>query len=360
MLEASSLLPEFDDIKTKGTPGRRAAAIRQIGDLFVAGASRFEAQHVELFDGILTGLLFDTEPRVRAELAESLASLTNAPPMLVKQLAGDAEIRIAAPLLRLSPVIDEPTLAEIARIRGQHHLLAISERSTLPETVTDILLRRGERDVVRRVAGNAGAALSVVGYSGLLKRAGDDGMLAMALGQRPDLSEPDLRQLLAASADVVRRKIFQTADATRKTSIAKAMVEMSGQARPQTVRRDFGPAQRAVVALHRAGGLKPEALLRCAGERNYEEAVAILAAISGLPLSTVDHIVIRDKRDSVLVLGRALGLDWPTVRSVLALRLPPGRTLSATDSESLRLNFERLAITTAQRVLQFWKTRPPV
>ena len=50
------------------------------------------------------------------------------------------------------------------------------------------MVRRGERDVVRRAAGNAGALFSYAGYSGLIKRAGDDAMLTLAVGQRADLS----------------------------------------------------------------------------------------------------------------------------------------------------------------------------
>jgi len=64
---------------------------------------------------------------------------------------------IAGPLLRRSPVIDEGALIDIARIKGQGHLLAMSERPALSPGVTDVIVRRGDRDVVRRAAGNAGA-----------------------------------------------------------------------------------------------------------------------------------------------------------------------------------------------------------
>ena len=96
----------------------------------------------------------------RAELAERLSVLANAPRGLVGQLAHDDEIAIAGPLLRRSPVIDEKMLIEIASMKGQGHLLAMAERPTLSTDLTDVIVARGDRDVVRRAAGNAGAAFS--------------------------------------------------------------------------------------------------------------------------------------------------------------------------------------------------------
>ena len=95
--------------------------------------------------------------RYAAEFAERLAAVANAPPALVHQLIRADEIVIAGPLLRRSPLIDEPTLIDIARGKGQEHLLAISGRPSLSIGVTDVIIRRGDREVVRSVAGNAGA-----------------------------------------------------------------------------------------------------------------------------------------------------------------------------------------------------------
>ncbi|MFX7663266.1 DUF2336 domain-containing protein, partial [Acinetobacter baumannii] len=86
--------------------------------------------------------------------------VANAPRHLVGRLAREDEIAIAGPLLRQSPVIDESALVEIAREKGQQHLLAMAERPTLSTGVTDVLVRRGDRDVVRVTATNAGAAFS--------------------------------------------------------------------------------------------------------------------------------------------------------------------------------------------------------
>ena len=91
------------------------------------------------------------------------------------------------------------------------------------------------------------------------------------------------------------------------------------------VQRDYAPAQKAIVDLHRAGGLNQEALARFAQDRKVEETVAALAAISGLTIPAVEQVVCGSKRDSILILGRALGLEWATVRALVPLRLAAGR-----------------------------------
>src|SRR6202000_1290302 len=127
------------------------------------------------------------------------------------------------PLLRRSPVIDDAALVEIARFKGQGHLLAMSEPATLSSDLTDVIVRRGDRDVVRRAAGNSGALFSEAGYSALIKRAGHDGVLTLAVGQREDLSAAQLKDLLAGSIDIVRRRLFEVVKPERETATRHAM-----------------------------------------------------------------------------------------------------------------------------------------
>ena len=54
-------------------------------------------------------------------------------------------------------------------------MLAISRRKVLAETVTDVLVERGNRDVALSAAQNTGAKFSEAGYIRLVKRSeGDD------------------------------------------------------------------------------------------------------------------------------------------------------------------------------------------
>ena len=357
MAFATSLIPGLDEIVRGDDPERRADAARRIAELFFNGASQFRPEHVEFFDMILVGLVPRTELIVRADIAERLSSVVNAPRILVGQLAREDEIMIAGPLLRRSPALDEDLLVEIAREKGQEHLLAMAERPTLSTGVTDVIVRRGDRDVVRRTAGNAGAAFSPIGYSALIRRAGQDGVLTLAIGQRDDLSDDNLKELLAGSIDVVRRRLLDVTKPARQAAIRHAMTDISGLMAPVEGRRNFEPAQRAVLALHDAGNLNESALLEFAKAHQYEESTAALSAMSGVKIATLDRLISGDRYDPILIVSKVIGLEWPTVRALIVLRIGPNRVPSPSDIEGARANFARLMPSTAERVVTFWKTR---
>jgi uncharacterized protein (DUF2336 family) len=357
MTFAASLIPGLDEIVRQGDPERLAEVARQITELFVRGAANFQPDHVDLFDRVLIDLVPHTEIPARAGLAERLSVLANAPRSLIGQFAREDEISVAGPVPRRSPVIEEQALVEIARIKGQGHLLAMTERPRLSSDLTDVIMWRGDRDVVRRAAANAGALFSQAGYSSLIKRAAKDGVLTLTVGQRADLPDPLLKELLAGSMDVIRRRLFEVAKPGRQVAIGRAMSEISGMSERVDSRRDFAPAQRAILALHRAGHLNEAALLGMAKAHRYEEAVAALSAISGVQIATLDRLMAGDRHDPILILGKAIGLEWATVRALILLRLGPARMSSPTDIENLRTNFMRLMPSTAERVVSFWQTR---
>src|SRR6202048_1656773 len=359
MTVATSLIPGLDEIVRHGDPKRRAEAARRIAELFLMGAKNFRPDHVDLFDGILIDLVPHTELAARVDLAERLSVLANAPRALVGQLAREEEILIAGPLLRRSAVIDERALLEIARIKGQGHLLAMSERPTLSPNLTDVIVRRGDREVIRRAAGNGGAKFPQAGYSTLIRRASQDGVLTLAVGQRDDLSADQLKDLLAGSMDIIRRRLSEVVKPGRQAAIKQAMSELSGAVAVEVVesRRDFAPAQRTILALHGAGELNEAALLGFAKSYKYEESVAALSAMSGVKIATLDRLIAGDRYDPILIVGKTIALEWPTVRALILLRRGPHRVAAPADIESARVNFGRLMPSTAERVVSFWQTR---
>jgi hypothetical protein len=111
------------------------------------------------------------------------------------------------------------------------------------------------------------------------------------------------------------------------------------------------------MALHRDGYLNEGALLGFAKVHKYEESVAALSAMSGVKIPTLDRLISGDRYDPILIIGKTIGLEWATVRALILLRLGPNRAPSAADVERARANFGRLMPSTAERVVNFWKTR---
>jgi uncharacterized protein (DUF2336 family) len=360
MTVATSLIPGLDDIIKCGDPRRRGEIARAIAALFFRDSARLRPELIDLFDNLLIDLVPHAELASRVDLAERFSQLNNAPRHLVGQLARENEIMVAGPVLRRSPVLDDAALVEIARLKGQGHLLAMTERPVLSAVITDVLVERGDRDVVRRAAANAGAVFSPASYSELIKRAAQDGVLTLRIGQRNDLSGEHLKELLDGTLDVVRRRLSSVVNPIRQIEIRRAMASIEEATLPPGPRRDFSAAQRTVLDLHQGGHLGESALLGFAKAHKYEEAIASLSKMSGVRISILDRLIAGDRYDPILILGRVLNLGWPTVRALILLWYGPHRTPADADIEAARMNFTRLMPATAERVVNFWRNRQTI
>src|SRR5262249_62171962 len=114
------------------------------------------------------------------------------------------------PVLTQSPQLDNAALVENARTKSQQHLLAISKRKSLAETVTDVLVERGDRQVALSAAENPGAKFSEAGYIRLVKRAEGDDQLAQSVGSRAEIPRHHFLRILAKASQAVRAKLEAT------------------------------------------------------------------------------------------------------------------------------------------------------
>src|SRR3972149_6971716 len=103
VLEERSLLVEIEGAFASGSAGKQAEILRRVTDLFLAGASNYSGEQVDLFDGVISRIAERIEAKARAELANRLAPAENAPLATVRQLARDQSIDGAGPVLTQSP-----------------------------------------------------------------------------------------------------------------------------------------------------------------------------------------------------------------------------------------------------------------
>jgi len=358
MTVAASLIPELERVLQYGSPEKCEELLAGITSLFLSGASRFNEDHIALFDEVFARLIEDIEMRARAQLSEQLAPIKNAPPNIVRRLACDDEVSVASPVLTRSPRLTDTDLKNIAGSKGQGHLLAISERRDISESVTDVLVRRGDRRVVRTIAGNEGARFSQKGFSTLVERAADDGMLAEKIGQRPDVPPRLFRTLLLQATAVVQQRLLATVPPETAAEIRRVLAKVSddiGSKVPGAA--NFAGARAVVLALKENGELDEHALADFAKDRGYEETVITLAELTSVPVETVERLMAGDRSDPVLILCKAAKFSWPTVRAIILVR-PSGKGTSTQALDTAYANFERLSASTAQRVVRFWQVQP--
>jgi uncharacterized protein (DUF2336 family) len=353
---ATSLIPELEDVVQHGSRRKRVETLQRITALFLAGASRYSDQHVDLFDDVFGLLIKEIESKALAELSSRLAPVANAPIKVIRTLAHDDDIAVAGPVLKLASRLKEADLVDLARTKSQAHLQAISSRRALGEAVTDVLVRRGDRDVARSVAGNREARLSETGFFRLVKRAETDGILAEKVGLRPDIPPQMFRELLTKATAIVHKRLLASAPSELKADIRRVLEKVSNEVGARAGPRDYRAAQRVVLGMHRAGTMNETALAAFATDGKYEETVVALAALSKVPISIADRLMASERPDPVLILCKAAGMAWPTVKSVIAVR-PDGKAASNQGVDSAFANYGRLSASTAQRVVRFWQVR---
>jgi uncharacterized protein (DUF2336 family) len=358
MAASASLIQELEEVLQHGSAERRVKTLQRITALFLNGADSFNEDHVSLFDDVLVRMISEIESKARAELAHRLAPVSNAPVQVVRTLAKDDDITVAAPVLQQSPRLGDADLVDIAKTKSQEHLLAISARQEIAPTVTDELVKRGNREVVRTVAENRGAQLSKDGFSRLVSKAEDDGVLAEKVGQRPDIPPQLFRELLLKATAVVQQRLFATAKPETRAEIQRVLARVSSEVGSRSAPRDYTAARQTVEKLKRDGKLDEAALVEFANARQYEETVASLAVICAVPIEVVDRLMSGDRPDPILILCKSAGWGWPTVRAIIMAR-PSGRGTSSQGLDNAYSNFERLSAATAQRVMRFWQAARP-
>src|SRR5258708_2021730 len=197
---AQPLLIELDTVLSRAPVAWRNATLRRLTDLFLVDARSYTDDQVAVFDDVISRLIEKSDRRTLAELSNRLAQVENAPSRVVGTLARHADMTIAGPLLEKSNVLTEADLVEIAdKDRRDPALLStIAARPRLSEAVTDVLIRRGDAAIARKIIDRTDAPISESSFARMVTSVENDKELAAAIAKREDLPA-ELRPWLDAA-----------------------------------------------------------------------------------------------------------------------------------------------------------------
>jgi uncharacterized protein (DUF2336 family) len=271
----------------------------------------------------------------------------------MRALAFDDLIEVAGPVLSQSPRLDDETLIETARSMSQAHLMAISTRKVLSGAVTDVLVLRGNDDVIQSTVNNPGAEFTERGFTRLINRAEGDDNLATCVGLRPSIPRHLYLKLVAKASDTVRQRL-EAANPQRAKEVPTAVREATRRARsaPGAFTRDTAIAHALVKSLYEDGRLDEFQLASFAEAGKFDETNASIAALANVTVSIAENMMIETRAEGVMILAKVSGLSWSTVRSIINLRdeISGGEP---TDLQACKDTYERLRPSTAQQVLRF-------
>jgi uncharacterized protein (DUF2336 family) len=352
-----ALLDELESTLASGSSSRGIEILTSVTDLFINGAQHFSDDQIGVFDDVMARLMVRIEAKARAKLAQRLAPIANAPSNVIQLLASDDDIEVARPVLIRSERLSEHTLVATANSKSQQHLYAITQRDALSEAVTDILVARGDREVVHAVVKNRGARFSDAGFLTLVTRSDGDDALASEVGMRGDIPRPHFLMLLEKASSVVRARLAAE-NPQAATTIDGVMAEVVGGIREELRNSSpaFAAAEAAVERQNRIRRIGEAEIHQYARERKFEETAIALSLLCDTPIDVVERALLDPGAEIVLILAKVAGLSSTTTKAVLLLRAAD-RGMSTEDLEQALMSFNRLQPETAKRVLSFFRTR---
>ena len=227
--------------------------------------------------------------------------------------------------------------------------------------MTDVLVRRGDREVVHAVAENRARApvrrrLLNAGRAGReRRRAGREGRACVPTFRRGCSAISCSRRPKWCSSGCSRRP--RPRRRRRSGACWRRSPARSARKAPP---RDYSAAQRTIEALRQAGKLDEAALVEFAKTGPIRGDGRGAGIALPVPIEVVDRLMRGDRPDPVLILVQVGRLG-------LADREGdhPGAAGKASDIELERLDaacsqFRAAVVGTAQRVMRFWQIRRPM
>ncbi|HLG79635.1 MAG TPA: DUF2336 domain-containing protein [Bradyrhizobium sp.] len=355
MSEAKSFLRDLDHAISRGTAESRERALWYATNLLITGG--YSEDEIRTFGEVIGRLSEEIELAARRQLAERLAHFDRAPTNVIHKLAFDDAIEVAGPVLTHSERLDSDILVANAETKGQQHLLAISKRSSLDAVVTDVLVVRGDQEVVKSVASNQGARFSGFGFLHMIKRAEGDSILAEQLGVRSDIPRHLFQQLIAKATDDVKKRLGRE-HPELVAQIQSSVSEVAGalQSKLGPASRSHFVAKRVVATQHRLGNLNETSIAGYARAHRFDEVTIGLSLLSAMPGDVIERVLIDRNREMLLVLAKALNFAWETTMSLLFLGAKDHR-ISARDLSDLKAEYEGLNLETSRSILKFYESR---
>jgi len=351
-----SRLQDLIDLAKEPSSEKRRELLRELTDQFF-GTTPPTAAESDLYGTVLAQLSAEMEQAVRQELAGRFSIAPNAPRSLARTLAMDVE-DVAVPVLRSCSALQESDLLDVVRVKGQGHLRAVSQRDTVTEAVSDMIVERGDDDTLGVLVRNDGARLSRSGHEAVADRAQSNPDLQEALVNRAAMPPDLLNEMYFIVEARLRQKILERNAALPPDRLEAAMAAGRGRLRAAdgSLPDDFETAGAYVRELRAAGNLTPEALVRFLRAGGRTEFLIALAELSDIDFHTARQIVDAGQIDALAVICRSADVDRAVFLTyAVVLMNKDGDAMSK--AQSFGRMYSELSRETAQRTLRFWKMR---
>jgi uncharacterized protein (DUF2336 family) len=288
----------------------------------------------------------DQATMVRLIISETLKDVTSAPVEVIRRLAHDLELAVAAPVLEFSPILtDEDLIAVIESAPVKGALSAISRRATVSPKISDAIAATDDVEAIAAMLANRSAQIREETLDRIVDRAPDIQEWHAPLVNRPQLTSraavriarmvaDDLLTVLKGRNDLSPEVIEEVARVVHRRLAAEEpkseRVSITVPDAEKITGRGEDPMQKA-KAMHAEGKLTDEVLNQAMVLHDLEFITAALAVLSGLSRNVVDKIITTKSAKGMVALAYRSKLS-ATMAAQLQMkvsRIPPSSLLSA-------------------------------
>jgi uncharacterized protein (DUF2336 family) len=317
---------------------------------------------------VLEILARDQLSRVRQILSETLKDVADAPAHVIRWLAHDLDLAVAAPVLQFSPLLTDNDLVEIiesAPVQGA--LAAISRRHGLSAGLCDAIVTTDDAKAIADLLGNSSAQVREETLDYLAERAREVTVWQGPLVQRPRLPRGTVRKLAGFVTDSLLSVLSQRRDlppdvleevavVLRRRVEANGPLESKGTGKKGQTPGESGTLDRAVLRekgaklvqyvqkLHAAGMLDEDAIDAALGLGNEEFVALALALKASVPLTMVSRVIAAHSAKGITALAwkAGLGMRFAIKLQTRVARVTPADVLNAKDGTDYPLTADEM------------------
>jgi len=351
-------LPSMFALAHEHSQDSRVRLAGMLADVFLAETAPLSLREEELVNELIDQLLQNRDPTVRAQLVNKFAGAVHMPRRMAASLACDT-IDIAERILIGNTSLTDEDLVTVIETQGGDHAKAIAQRARINEAVADALVTTGDVGVMKLVAENLGAKLSVDAVALVANAARFSADLRDPIMKRPEMTAEVASRLYWWISQELRRyalRRFGISTTQINETLAKTIDEFLNH---YTLDRSNDVAMEQVADwLNERQAISIQILPQVLRLGHYRLFNILLSRLSGLTLQLVDTITTETGGRGLAAVCRAVGVDKAGFVSLFLLSRGARsgeQIVHPRELSQALLAFDRLSPALAQELLRSWK-----
>jgi uncharacterized protein (DUF2336 family) len=344
------------DLAKETSSEKRRELLRQVTDVFLAEPEQRSDKESVIFDEIFQAVASDLETQVRLELARKIAGSAAPLGRTAKRLAMDV-IEVARPVIEKSRALTESDILDVIQQKSQDHMLAVTKRPDIGESVSKALVERGEDRVVVALLENPTARMNRETFERVADRAQTSNVLHAPFVRNAHVPLDLLNTVYLKAEHDLRREIMRKFHGVSPSELEAALEASRNHLSSAygALPADYQVSVDYVTALEKRGPLKAPMLVQLLRENRSTAFLVAFARLTDIEIGLAQRLLETKDVDALAMLCKGAGFDRGLFVTLCLMVAGDGYGIAK--AEQFGQLYEQVPVAAAQRALRFWKVR---